>query len=84
MKIIFEKKFLKQIEKIKKFDEKLSKKIFYWSYGLENRPNIKNCKKLTNFSPEYRVRIWDYRIFFDISDDEIIIQDIKHRKDAYK
>ncbi|MBM4066480.1 MAG: hypothetical protein FJ266_12705 [Planctomycetes bacterium] len=40
--------------------------------------------RLTNFTPEYRLRIGDYRILFEIEGQEIIIHRIKHRKEAYK
>ena len=42
-----------------------------------------NIKKLTNFSPEYRLRVGNYRVLFEIKEQKIIIYRIKHRKDAY-
>lgn len=81
MKLIFQKSYHKSFWKL---DRKLQLKVHREVLKLTVRPSIKNCKKLINFSPEYRIRVWDYRILFDISDDKIIIQDIKHRKDAYK
>jgi mRNA interferase RelE/StbE len=39
---------------------------------------------LTNFTPEYRLKIGDYRILFEIEEQEIIIHRIKHRKEAYE
>ena len=80
MKLVFEKKYHKAFWKLeRKMQLQIHKKVL----GLIYRPNIKNCKKLINFSPEYRIRIWDYRVFFDIKDWEIIVNDLKHRKDAY-
>jgi mRNA interferase RelE/StbE len=43
-----------------------------------------DIKKLTAFTPEYRLRIGDYRVLFEIEGDEIIVYRIKHRKDIYK
>jgi mRNA interferase RelE/StbE len=43
-----------------------------------------NVKRLTNYSPEYRLRVGDYRILFETEKDKIIIYRIRHRKDAYK
>ena len=43
-----------------------------------------DVKKLTNFTPEYRLRVGKYRILFRLDDDIISIHRIKHRKDAYK
>jgi mRNA interferase RelE/StbE len=43
-----------------------------------------DVKKLTNFTPEYRLRVGDYRILFETENDKIIIYRIMHRKDVYK
>lgn len=42
-----------------------------------------DIKKLTNFSPEYRLRIGNYRVLFEIENHKIIIYRIKHRKEIY-
>lgn len=33
---------------------------------------------------QYRFRIGDYRVAFDLEDEILVIHDIDHRKDAYK
>ena len=43
-----------------------------------------NVKHLTNFTPEYRLRVGDYRILFEIEEKRLIIYRIRHRKEAYK
>jgi len=42
-----------------------------------------DVKKLTNFSPEYRLRVGNYRVLFEIEDNKIIIHEIKHRGKVY-
>ena len=42
-----------------------------------------DIKKLNNFEPEYRLRVGDYRVLFEIEDNNLIIYRIKHRKNAY-
>jgi len=42
-----------------------------------------DIKKLTNFTPEYRMRIGSYRVLFEIEENKIIIYRINHRKEAY-
>ena len=32
-----------------------------------------DIKKLTNFEPEYRLRVGDYRVLFEIEDNNLII-----------
>jgi len=46
--------------------------------GLEG-----DVKKLTNFTPEYRLRVGSYRVLFEIEGNKILIYRIKHRKEAY-
>ncbi len=42
-----------------------------------------DVKRLTNFTPEYRLRVGDYRILFEIEAEAIVIYRIKHRSQAY-
>jgi len=39
---------------------------------------------LTNFTPEYRLRVGNYRVLFEIETDVVMIYRIKHRREAYK
>jgi len=52
-------------------------------FALENGL-VGDIKKLTNFSPEYRLRIGNWRVLFELSKSRIIIFRILHRRDAYK
>ncbi len=71
------KKDLKKISKVE------INRIIQATKNLTNYPEISNIKKLVNHNPPYRLRVGNYRILFDIEDDEIIIVNIKHRKEAY-
>jgi mRNA interferase RelE/StbE len=52
---------------------------------LSNFPKVANIKKLTHFEPAYRLRVGDYRILFDVFDnDKIVIGRVLHRKESYK
>ena len=54
-------------------------KIELLSHNLQG-----DVKRLTNFTPEYRLRVGDYRVLFETENDEIIIYRIMHRKKAYR
>jgi len=41
-----------------------------------------DVKRLTNFTPEYRLRIGDYRVLFGIEEETIIIYRIRHRRES--
>jgi mRNA interferase RelE/StbE len=43
-----------------------------------------DVKKLTDFTPEYRLRLGDYRILFEVEGNRVIIYRILDRKDAYQ
>jgi len=80
MNIIFRDEAIKDLKKLDKQSAKLLlKKI----ESLRNYPLITNIKKLKNFYPPYRYRVGNYKILFDLENENIIIFKIKHRKDAY-
>jgi mRNA interferase RelE/StbE len=43
-----------------------------------------DVKRLTNFTPEYRLRVGNYRILFEVEGPKVVIYRVRHRKDAYK
>jgi len=44
-----------------------------------------DVKRLTNFNPEYRLRVGQYRVLFEIENDrEIVVYRIVHRREAYR
>ena len=79
----------KTFEKVKnKIDKKLYLKIknFVYPQLRENPFYGTNIKKLKdNLEGYYRYRIGNYRLFYLIEDDKLIIDvvDFKHRKQAY-
>ena len=42
-----------------------------------------DVKRLTNFTPEFRLRVGNYRVLFEIEGDKVLIYRVRHRKDAY-
>jgi len=79
-KIEFKPRALKDCRKIPKSQlTHIFEQIETMSGGLK-----KNVKHLTNFTPEYRLRVGDYRILFEIEEEQLIIYRIRHRKEAYK
>ena len=43
-----------------------------------------DVKRLTNFTPEYRLRVGDYRVLFEVEANVVIVYRVLHRKDAYR
>ena len=67
----------------KKTPKKTLLRIFEKIRELEN-DLFGDVKHLTNFEPEYRLRIGNYRVLFEIEGNQVVIYRIRHRKDVYK
>ena len=79
--ITIRKKAAKILEDINEpYYSKIKKSI----YNLSNNPRPDGCKKLKGRNG-YRIRVADYRIIYEIFDDNLIIDVITlgHRKDIY-
>ena len=72
----------KAIKDLKALPKSDAKKVVEKIRGLEAGLNG-DIKKLTNFSPEYRLRVGSYRVLFEIEEQRILVYRIKHRKEAY-
>ncbi|MBA7491538.1 hypothetical protein ES702_02086 [subsurface metagenome] len=49
------------------------------------RDNLKgDVKRLTKYTPEYRMRVGDWRILFEVERQKIIVYRIRHRREAYR
>ena len=43
-----------------------------------------DVKKLTGFTPEYRLRVGIYRVLFEVEDAKVIVYRVRHRREAYR
>ena len=43
-----------------------------------------DVKRLTNFTPEYRLRVGDYRLLFEVKGQQILIHTVRHRREVYE
>ncbi len=71
------------IKDLKKIDKQNQKNIIDKIEKMSDNL-FGDIKKLTNFTPEYRLRVGNYRVLFEIEGNKIIIYRIKHRKESYK
>ena len=71
------------IKDLKSFDRKEALRITEKIKALENNLTG-SVKKLANFTPEYRLRVGDYRVLFGVEGQKVIVYRIKHRKEAYR
>lgn len=80
--VIIPKSAEKQLNNI---PQKERKKIIEAIKLLVDNPRPNGVKKLKGYEQTYRIRIGDYRVIYQIKDQEmlILILDSIHRKDAY-
>ena len=67
--------------------ERLSSRMqFQIIKGIEAMSNdlTGDVKRLTNFTPEYRLRVGDYRVLFEIENKNIIVYRVRHRREVYR
>jgi len=73
----------KKLIKLGKKDKDSLKKILEWFKEIINN-SFKSSIMKHYFKGKRKIRKGNYRIIFDISDNEIMILDIIHRKKDYK
>jgi len=81
-KIVFTKTARKKLDKLPSREQhRIADKID----ELANDPRPPGCKKLTNRG-QYRIRIGDYRVIYDIEDKMLVVLviDVDHRKQVYE
>jgi len=83
--LYFKKDAVKDLKKLDKIIQKRIKNKLEFYTSQEN-PLIFARKLIDSKLGEYRFRIWDYRVIFDVDENGkiIIIAVIWHRKEIYK
>jgi mRNA interferase RelE/StbE len=85
MKVEFLKKFLKDLDKIKRPKEKTAiLEIIDSAKEITSVSELPSTKKLVGFSNAYRIRVGDLRIGVFIENETIIFSRVANRKDIYR
>jgi mRNA interferase RelE/StbE len=81
--IIIPKPVQKQLDELPvSMQDRILEKIL----SLAENPRPSGTKKLKGYENEYRVRVGDYRVRYEVDDRQatVVILNCKHRKDAYR
>jgi mRNA interferase RelE/StbE len=79
MKVELKPQAIKDLRRLQKQDaSRIAAKLQELEHGLTG-----NIKRLTNFTPEYRLRVGDYRALFEVEDDTVVVYRVMHRKQVY-
>lgn len=82
-KLVFTKNAAKDVAKLPKpITNRIGKKLMYFADQSNPLSSAKPLKD--SATADYRWRIGDYRILFDIDGNKIVILRIRHRRDVYK
>jgi mRNA interferase RelE/StbE len=68
---------------LKSLSPEIARRVIDKLAGLEHDLSG-DVKRLTNFTPEYRLRVGEYRVLFEVAGERVIIYRILHRKEAYR
>jgi len=82
-KVIIPKPIQKQLDELQK---DLKKRITDRILALAENPRPDGVVKLKGIENEYRIRIGDYRVRYEIEDQNLIVLvlDCRHRRDVYR
>jgi len=78
-KLSFEKRALDELRKLDSF---LSRRIIKKIKELREEPFSKDIKRLKNMN-SFRLRVGNYRVLFELTQSEIKILKVGHRKNIY-
>ena len=78
--VIVKSKATKDLRKIPKLDAtRIADKLEMAASDLSG-----DIKRLTNHTPEYRLRVGQYRVLFEIEGTDLVVYRVLHRKEAYR
>jgi mRNA interferase RelE/StbE len=76
---------VKAARELKKLDKQIQRRIIEKLTQYAITENLSEAKKLTNpLLGEWRYRIGDYRVIFDISGKEMQVLKVAHRSEVYE
>lgn len=71
------------IKDLKKLSPELRKRIVEKIEDM-TKDVAGDVKQLTNFTPEYRLHVGDYRFLFEVEGSTIVVYRVRHRREAYR
>lgn len=80
--VIIPKPVQKQLDAL---PQQVKPRIIEHIFALKSEPRPSGCVKLKGYKAEYRIRVGDYRIRYEIDEQGriVLLLLVKHRKEAY-
>lgn len=76
----------KTVKQLDKLDRTAQKKIILAVTKLADNPRLHGAKSLVTRPGEYRIRVGDYRVVYEIHDDRLVVLvvAVAHRREVYR
>lgn len=67
---------------VRKLDPQIRRRILAGAADLERDPRPHGCRKLAGYDNAWRVRIGDYRVLYEIVDEQVLVTVVRvaHRR----
>lgn len=74
------------LRSLRKLDRVVARRVLHVIDGLSRNPRPDGCIRLKGGNGELRVRVGDYRIIYDVIDDEVmvLVLAVGHRREVYR
>ena len=71
---------------IRKLDKPTARRLLDAIGSLASDPRPSGCVQIKGGGGEFRIRVGDYRIVYDVRDDELVVLVLKvgHRREVYR
>ena len=71
---------------LRKLDSSVRRRVRAAIDALAEDPRPNGCKKMSGFETLWRIRIGDYRVVYDVIDEQVIVTVVRvaHRREAYR
>jgi mRNA interferase RelE/StbE len=71
---------------LKRLSTDIRSKVFTAIQGLSKTPRPTGCRKLAGSKSDWRIRVGDYRVIYEITDQIRVVRvnRVRHRRDVYR
>ncbi|GAA4916954.1 type II toxin-antitoxin system RelE/ParE family toxin [Nesterenkonia rhizosphaerae] len=71
---------------LRKLDRQVARRLLQAIGELSENPRPQGCTQLKGGEGEYRIRVGDYRVIYEVHDGELVILVLRagHRRDVYR
>ena len=71
---------------LRRLPEPIHERIVRAINGLSKNPRLPGCRKLSGAKNDWRIRVGDYRVIYEIADaDQIVrVNRVRHRREVYR